>query len=117
MKYLVSLFASVVLLGSCRQPVETPDGMALALGSPESEGMAPERLNRISRMLDQAVSENQIPGGVALIARNGKVVYHRAFGLSDVQNDRPFEKDAIFRIASQSKAITATAVMMLWEEG
>ena len=87
------------------------------MGQPQMEGMAPDRISRISQMLEQAVSDGEIPGGVALIARNGKVVYHHAFGMSDVQKDQSFSKDAIFRIASQTKAITATAVMMLWEEG
>src|SRR5699024_6237604 len=54
---------------------------------------------------------------VALVARKGKIVYHKAFGTADMQTGRAFHKDDIFRIASQTKAITATAVMMLWEEG
>ncbi|MCL4114434.1 UNVERIFIED_CONTAM: hypothetical protein GTU68_059150 [Idotea baltica] len=67
-------------------------------------------------MLKNAVSENQVPGVVALIARNGKIVYHKAYGTSNEKGDK-LEKNTIFRIASQSKAITSTAVMMLWEEG
>lgn len=117
MKYFITLFGAVMLLGSCRQAAEPiPDGK-LTMGSPESEGLSPDRLDGISRMLDQAVTDGHVPGGVALIARNGKVVYHYAFGMSDIQNNRSFSKEAIFRIASQTKAITATAVMMLWEEG
>lgn len=73
------------------------------------EGLSVDRLEKISTMLQEEVRDNHIPGVVALIMRNGKTVYHEAFG--------EYEKDAIFRIASQTKAITATAVMMLWEEG
>jgi CubicO group peptidase (beta-lactamase class C family) len=51
------------------------------------------------------------------VARKGKIVYHKAFGTSDAETKRKLQKDDIFRLASQSKAITATAVMMLWEEG
>jgi CubicO group peptidase (beta-lactamase class C family) len=54
---------------------------------------------------------------VALVARNGKIVYHKAFGMADTETGRSFQADDIFRIASQTKAITSTAVMMLWEEG
>lgn len=54
---------------------------------------------------------------MALIARNGKIVFHKAYGYSDSPSKREMKKDDIFRIASQSKAITSTAVMMLWEEG
>jgi len=51
------------------------------------------------------------------VARKGKIVYHKAFGMADNQSNRELKRDDIFRIASQSKAITSTAVMMLWEEG
>ncbi len=68
-------------------------------------------------MLNKSVVEGKLPGIVALIARNGKIVLHKAYGMSDNQVGKPLEKDAIFRIASQTKAITATAVMILWEEG
>src|SRR5687768_14286074 len=47
----------------------------------------------------------------------GKIVYHKAFGMADNSAGRPLKPDDIFRIASQTKAVTATAVMILWEEG
>ncbi len=68
-------------------------------------------------MLEQAVALNQVPGVVALIARNGKIVYWKAHGMADSENNKALKRDDIFRIASQSKAITSTAVMILWEEG
>ena len=78
--------------------------------------MSSERLNRIDAMLQKAINEDQIPGVVALIARNGKIVYHKAYGTSNEKGDK-LNQNSIFRIASQTKAITSTAVMMLWEEG
>ncbi|WP_081634851.1 serine hydrolase domain-containing protein [Lunatimonas lonarensis] len=89
----------------------------LTEASPASVGMSPERIQRIDAMLAQSVQDGDIPGVVALIARDGKIVYHKAFGTADASSSRPLKRDDIFRIASQSKAITATAVMMLWEEG
>ena len=85
--------------------------------TPGEVGLSAERLARIDRMLEEAIREQKIPGAVALVARRGKIALHKAFGLADVATGRPLEREAIFRIASQSKAITATAVMMLWEEG
>lgn len=79
--------------------------------------MSPERLAKIDKMLSEEVNSGTIPGTVALIARNGKIVFHNAYGMADNQAKKQLEKDAIFRIASQTKAITSTAVMMLWEEG
>ncbi len=89
----------------------------LTPASPESVGMSTERLGRIDAMLRQAVKEGQVPGVVALVARRGKIVFHEAYGMADNQAGKAMKKDAIFRIASQSKAITSVGVMMLWEEG
>jgi CubicO group peptidase (beta-lactamase class C family) len=89
----------------------------LTEADPGSQGMSAERLARIDNMCRVAVDEGNLPGIVSLVARNGKIVHWKAYGMADNQNGRKMKRDDIFRIASQSKAITATAVMMLWEEG
>ncbi|MDG1278738.1 MAG: serine hydrolase [Algoriphagus sp.] len=81
------------------------------------KGISQDRINRIDQMLEESVQANHIPGLVAMIVKDGKIVYHSAKGLADLPSQREMEKDQIFRIASQTKAITSTAVMMLWEEG
>lgn len=81
-----------------------------------SVGMSEERLDLVDAMCKEAVGNNSIPGVVALVARKGKIVFHEAYGSSNALGDQ-LDRDAIFRIASQTKAITSTAVMMLWEEG
>ena len=113
--FILLLFGGILTLQSQTETMASP--MILEAGQPADGGMSLERLGRIDGMLREAVEAGQIPGGVALIARNGKIVYHKAFGAADAQRGTPFNKDGIFRIASQSKAITATAVLMLWEEG
>ncbi len=89
----------------------------LAYDKPATVGISEERLSRIDKMCKEAIAEGQVPGIVALVARNGKIVFHEAYGMADNEKDREMKKDDIFRIASQTKAITSTAVMMLWEEG
>jgi CubicO group peptidase (beta-lactamase class C family) len=89
----------------------------LSEATPESVGVSAERLARIDQMCADAVKRGDLPGIVALIARNGKIVQWKAYGMADNQAGRALKRDDIFRIASQTKAITATAVMMLWEEG
>lgn len=84
---------------------------------PGSASMSAERLGRIDAMCRAAVATGNLPGVVALVARHGKIVYYQAHGMADNAAGRRLRKDDIFRIASQSKAITATAVMILWEEG
>ena len=88
----------------------------LSLSEPSKTGMSPERIAKIDAMLKNAVTDKKVPGFVALIARNGKIVYQQAYGTANEKGDQ-LDNDAIFRIASQTKAITSTAVMMLWEEG
>ena len=83
----------------------------------EEAGMSGARLAQIDKLLEEQVRNQNIPGAVALIVRNGKIAYFKAFGFSDLEKRTQLKKDDIFRIASQSKAITSLAVMMLWEEG
>ena len=82
----------------------------------EVVGMNPDRLEKIDKMILRAIKEEQIPGAVALIAKDGKIVFHKSFGTANAKGEK-LEEDDIFRIASQTKAITSTAVMILWEEG
>lgn len=116
MKRLV-LALWVLSIISCKNDRKVIQSDALEPGSPELGQMATDRLERIDNMLNNAIEEGQIPGAVALIARNGKIIYHKAFGNANAEEEVPFQTDAIFRIASQTKAITSTAVLMLWEEG
>src|SRR5688500_5859813 len=81
--------------------------------SPEAAGFSAARLKRIDPVLQEYVSKGTINGMVALIVKDGKITYYKAFGANDA-NGTPLKRDAIFRIASQTKAITSVAVMMLY---
>jgi len=85
--------------------------------NPSTEGFSVERLKRIDGAIQSWVDQKKMNGAVALIARNGKIVYNKAFGYDDINKKIPMRSDYIFRIASQTKAITSVAVMMLFEEG
>jgi CubicO group peptidase (beta-lactamase class C family) len=80
-------------------------------------GFAPDRLARIDRFLQERVDSNRIAGAVTLVLRDGQVAYRKSVGWNDREAKRAMTEDAIFRIASQSKAITSTAILMLVEEG
>ncbi len=120
-KYLhQALFTVVISLGFVYVQAQTKSNQnssPLHYGKSSEVGLSEERLSRIDSMCLQAIEDRDLPGIVALVAKNGKIVYHKAFGLADAKSKRVLRKDDIFRLASQSKAITATAVMMLWEEG
>jgi CubicO group peptidase (beta-lactamase class C family) len=88
-----------------------------AVAAPESVGMSGARLQRLSSAMKRAVAEEKVAGVVTLVARKGKIVHYETFGQLDREKHVPMPKDAIFRIASMSKAITTVAAMMLVEEG
>ena len=115
-----SIVITMLALGSLTLNAQTKSGQKsppLSEAVASSVGMSAERLARIDAMLEEAMDKQQIPGAVALVARKGKIVYLKAFGKADNPSNRDLKPDDIFRIASQTKAITSTAVMMLWEEG
>jgi len=84
---------------------------------PAEEGFHAGRLARIDGELSSLIRANQIPGAVALVLRHGKVVYEKALGIADPASGRPYRVDDIFRIASMSKAVTAAAAMVLYDQG
>lgn len=110
MKQLLALFIFTLL-------VKLSFSQLLKEASPELAGMSSERLKRIDKVLQEYVDKKWIAGGSAILARNGKIIYYKATGFDDTEKKTALKRDAIFRIASQTKAITSVAVMMLYEEG
>jgi CubicO group peptidase (beta-lactamase class C family) len=90
---------------------------SLRPSSPDSAGLSAERLERLSDTLQGYVDEGKVAGSVTLVARRGRIAYFNAFGSRDAEANAPMQTDAIFRIASQSKAIVSVAAMTLVEEG
>jgi CubicO group peptidase (beta-lactamase class C family) len=80
-------------------------------------GFSPQRLARLDAAIEAEIESQQLAGAVMYIARDGRPVHFKAYGQQDIENQRPMQRDAIFRIASMSKAITSVAAMMLYEEG
>lgn len=76
-----------------------------------------ERLERVNKVIQDFVSDNKIVGAVALVSKDGKLLIHRGYGLDDRSTGKKMEKDAIFRIASQTKALTSVGIMILMESG
>lgn len=109
---LVILSTIIIACGSIAQPLKTFTPV-----KPEAAGMSAERLVRIDKFMNEQVEKKNIPGAVVFIARNGKCVLYKAYGFDDIEKNIPLKKDQIFRIASQTKAITSVAAMMLFEEG
>jgi len=84
---------------------------------PEAVGMSSERLQRLDATLQSYVDAGRLAGQVALVMRKGQIVYSTANGWRNRGEQLPMEADTIFRIASQTKAIVSTGIMILQERG
>ena len=89
----------------------------LPTASPEEVGMSSERLLEIDAAVQRHVDAGTLQGAVTAVARRGKVVHFKAYGLMDVERGRAMQEDAIFRMASSSKPVLGVAAMILMEEG
>ncbi len=107
---ILSLFVAYTSTGQSQSKV-------LTIADPSAGGFSAERLARLDSGMNNWVKNKWVNGSVALIARKGKIVFYKAYGYNDLDTKAPLDKNGIFRIASQTKAITTVAVMMLWEEG
>jgi|WetSurMetagenome_2_1015567.scaffolds.fasta_scaffold00041_46 CubicO group peptidase (beta-lactamase class C family) len=95
----------------------TLPAQVLPVESPMNTGLSADRLKRIDAAMNGYVKDGKMPGMVTMIVRHGKVAYFRSFGMKDIESQKVMTNDAIFRIASMSKAITSVAIMTLYEEG
>ncbi|TSA14616.1 class A beta-lactamase-related serine hydrolase [bacterium] len=84
---------------------------------PAKVALSSDRLQRLTDVLNGYVNDGKLSGAVALVVRHGKVAYMKAVGYRDIESRSPMTNDAIFRIASQSKALVSLGVMILQEEG
>ena len=109
------VFAAVLFASLASAPAAR--AQALQSARPEAVGLSSERLKRLSEALRGYVREGKLSGGVALVARRGKVAYVEAFGQRDREAGAPMREDTIFRVASQTKALVSVGVMILQEEG
>ena len=92
-------------------------GAAAGEAGPVAEGFSVERLERIAPAMQAEIAKGTMPGDVALIARNGKIVYLEAHGFLDPLKTKPMPKDALFRAFSMTKPLTSVAAMALVEQG
>lgn len=105
---LLIAFLSAALIGHAEP---------LVPAAPDSLGFSGPRLDRLSDALEAYVDDERLAGSVTLVARHGRVAFLEAHGERDRESGSPMQVDTIFRIASQSKAIVSTAILILQEDG
>ena len=120
----VLLIGSVLVLGALpavaqqthpQQPLQ--HALDMTPVKPESVGFSSVRLERLHALMQHAVEQKQIAGIVTILARHGRIVDYRAYGVRDLASGAPMTKDTIFRDYSMTKPITGVAMMILYEQG
>jgi CubicO group peptidase (beta-lactamase class C family) len=114
------LLAGMLLaLGIRPLPAQQPASPALDLTpvKPESVGFSSDRLERLHTLIQEEIDQKQIAGAVTILARHGKVVDYRAYGLRDMAGSDAMTTDTIFRDYSMTKPVTGVAMMILYEQG
>ena len=92
-------------------------GQELQPADPASAGMDAAKLELVTDRLQQHIDDGNIPGVVAAVARDGKLVYFEALGQYDLENGREMRPDTLFRIYSMTRQVTSTAVLQQYEQG
>jgi CubicO group peptidase (beta-lactamase class C family) len=114
-RHVIPFFTLLVFI--CCSSLAQTQPKVLTEAPPEAGGFSSGRLARLDSGMNAWVKQKWVNGSAVLIARHGKIVFYKAHGYNDPDTKAPLDKTGIFRIASQTKALTVVAVMMLWEEG
>lgn len=101
----------------CLMPLGTALAQPLPVANPESAGMSSQRLARIEAFFAGEIERNRVPGAVVAIARQGKLVYFKAFGFADKAKNIPANTDTVFQLASMTKPMVAVGALALTEQG
>lgn len=114
----VLLFAGGIHVSTAPAPqaaAALADGVTLT--APERVGFSSETLKELDPAMQGIVDKGQLSGVVTLLARHGKIVQHKAYGMADIASRTPMQLDTIVRVYSMTKPIAGAAMMMLYEEG
>jgi len=115
-RIMVAALLSAASGGCAGVPAGQPSAVR-SVQAPVAPSLSAERLARLTRQLEAYVEQGRLAGAVVEIRQDGREVYSEAVGWRDREARAPMQEDTIFRIASQSKALTSVAIMMLMEEG
>jgi len=107
----------IILPVCCLALIPAQEGQVLDYGSPESAGIDRAKLGEAVKLYREAVEKDELRGAVLLVARHGRIVLHEAIGWKHRGYRLPMEKDTLFRMASNTKPVVATATLILVEEG
>lgn len=117
MKFSFFLFALVWGVSFAQAQTGNGPQQLTPAANASAAGFSANRLQRLDKWISEGIASGKMPNLVMVVARNGQLVYHKAFGYSNLEKRTPAATSDIFRIASQTKAIATVALMTLYEEG
>lgn len=112
----VALLFTVSPFASLAQQSSGPQ-IDMAPVKPESVGFSSERLERLHSFIQEVVDKKELSGAVTILARHGKIVDYRTYGVRDFTSGAAMTKDTLFRDYSMTKPVTGVAMLILYEQG
>jgi CubicO group peptidase (beta-lactamase class C family) len=113
-----ALIVTAAMTGAVSQAqTQSAQAAPLPVATPQSQGFSTEGLKRIDAFFKREIENNQMPGAVLAVAKNGKLVIYEAYGYRDKASKAPMTKDTIFELASMTKIMTAVGALTFYEEG
>ena len=118
MKKTLLIYVAIIMLSpGCQTSENSIVKSGFSEGTPADAGFIPERLNRIDMAIKSAIENGEVSGTVAIIAKDGVIGYHKAFGKADLETGKDMTTGNLFRIASMSKLMTTVGALILFERG
>ncbi len=114
---MISILVTATLIATSVAQTASAHAAEWITVKPESVGFSTERLSRLHDLIQHEVDSKDLVGAVTILARHGKIVDYRAYGVRDAATGAPIDKDTIVRMFSMTKPVTGIALMMLYEEG
>ena len=112
-KIIAAVMGTLLVAATASQALAQP----LPTAAPESVGMSSQRLENIDAFFKREIAQNRVPGAVVAIARDGKLIYFKAFGYADKEKNLPATTDMIFQLASMTKIMATVGALTLTEQG
>ena len=115
MKCLLLRVTCTIIL--CALAHHSGQAQVISENSKPNASISAERLKRIDTLVQQYIDQHWLNGAVTLLIKDNQLIQYKGYGYLDAETRKPMPKDAIFRIASQTKALTSAGIMMLYEQG
>jgi len=113
MKIYCRYIISILFLFLLHSPLV--NAQEISINSKQISSVNYDRLKRIDTLVNDYISKNWLKGAVTLVVKDNQLVQYKGYGYLNEETKKELPKDAIFRIMSQTKAITSTGIMILFE--